>query len=308
MRLVTYLSGDGARIGAVLGNTVVDLRHWGEHAGVGVPVSMQQLIEDGARGIEAAHAALAAAPKSAEAGSPGIMPLSGVRLLAPIPTPRRNVICLGRNYVEHALESAEARGAAAPPPAHPVYFTKATTAVTGPYDPIPYDASVSTQIDWEAELGVILGRSGKHIPEERALDYVFGYTVINDITARDLQNQHLQWVLGKSIDGSCPMGPWIVTADELHDPHRLHIALRVNGVTKQQSSTDKLIFTINTCISVLSRGTTLLAGDIIATGTPAGVGFARKPPEFLKPGDVVEAEIEEIGTIRNTVEAVAGRQ
>jgi 2-keto-4-pentenoate hydratase/2-oxohepta-3-ene-1,7-dioic acid hydratase in catechol pathway len=304
MRLVTYLAGDGARIGAVAGNVIVDLEHWGQQAGVTMPGSMLQLIESGHQGLEAARAAFAAAPHSAEAGSPGIAPLQNTRLLAPIPNPRRNIICLGRNYVEHALESAGARGTAAPPPEHPVYFTKATTAINGPNDPIPYDATVSTEIDWEVELGVIIGRDGKHIPEEQALDSVFGYTVINDITARDLQNRHLQWFLGKSFDGSCPMGPWIVTADELRDPHKLHITLRVNGVTKQDSNTEKLIFNVNTCLSTLSRSTTLLAGDIFATGTPAGVGFARKPPEFLQPGDVVESEIEGIGTMRNTIEAV----
>jgi 2-keto-4-pentenoate hydratase/2-oxohepta-3-ene-1,7-dioic acid hydratase in catechol pathway len=308
MRLVTYLATDGERIGAVLGNAIVDLQHWGRQAGADVPPTMLQLIDEGDTGLRAARAALAAAPKSAEAGSAGIVALHGARLLSPIPNPRRNIICLGRNYLEHALESASARGAAAAPPAHPVYFTKATTAINGPYDPIPYDASVSTEIDWEVELGVIIGRQGKHIPEDQALDHVFGYTVINDVTARDLQNRHMQWFLGKSFDGSCPMGPWIVTADELHDPHNLHITLRVNSVTKQDSNTSKLIFNINTCLSVLSRGTTLLAGDIIATGTPEGVGFARKPPEFLKPGDIVESEIDGIGTLRNTVEDVSGQK
>ncbi len=304
MRLVTYLSGDGARLGAVFGNAIVDLQHWGQQAGLNMPGSMLQLIEEGPQGLETAQRALAAVPHSAEPGSPGVVALSGARLLAPIPNPRRNIICLGRNYVEHALESASARGTATPPPAHPVYFTKATTAINGPNDPIPYDASLSTEIDWEVELGVIVGRDGRHIPEDRALEWVFGYTVINDITARDLQNQHAQWFLGKSFDGSCPMGPWIVTPDELPDPHKLRLSLRVNGVTKQDSNTERLIFNINNCLSTLSRGTTLLAGDIFATGTPAGVGFARKPPEFLKPGDVVESEIEGIGTLRNTIEAV----
>jgi 2-keto-4-pentenoate hydratase/2-oxohepta-3-ene-1,7-dioic acid hydratase in catechol pathway len=301
MRLVTYMAANGGEhLGAVRGDAVVDLVHWGQQAGRPVPGSMLELIDAGTSGLDAARGALAAAGSSA-AGSPGVVALAGTRLLSPIPNPRRNIICLGRNYVEHALESAGARGSDAPPPAHPVYFTKATTAINGPYDPIPYDASVSTQIDWEVELGVVLGRGGKHIPEAQALDHVFGYTVINDVTARDLQNLHLQWHLGKSLDGSCPMGPWIVTADELQDPHKLRVTLRVNGVMKQDSSTDKLIFNVNTCISTLSRGSTLVAGDIFATGTPAGVGFARKPPEFLKPGDVMESEVEGIGVLRNTI-------
>jgi len=301
MRLVTYAANGEQRLGAVRGETIVDLQHWGGQTGGAVVDSMLGLIDAGEAGLKAAQRALDAAPASAAAGSPGVLPLAGTHLFSPIPTPRRNVICLGRNYIEHAMESAAARGTAAPPPAHPVYFTKATTAVTGPYDAIPYDATSSTQIDWEVELGLVLGRGGKQIPAEQALDHVFGYTVINDITARDLQNQHLQWFLGKSFDGSCPMGPWIVTADEVPDPHKLRVLLRVNGETKQDSTTDKLIFNINTCISVLSRNTTLIAGDIFATGTPAGVGFARKPPEFLKPGDVVEAEVVGLGTLRNTI-------
>lgn len=307
MRLVTYLARDGSqRVGAVHGETIVDLEHWGRQTGRAVPPSMLELIDAGRAGLEASRAALAAA--NAASGSQGTVPLAGTRLLAPIPNPRRNVICLGRNYVEHALESAAARGTDTPPPAHPVYFTKATTAVNGPFDAIPYNAAVSEQIDWEAELGVVLGRTGAFIPEERALDYVFGYTVINDVTARDLQNQHLQWFRGKSLDGSCPMGPWIVTTDELSDPHNLHITLRVNGVTKQDSNTSKLIFNVNVCISVLSQGLTLLAGDIFATGTPSGVGFARKPPEFLHPGDVVETEIDGVGTIRNVVGGPVGQK
>lgn len=299
MRLVTFAAGNGAHLGALRGEQVVDLAYWGAQAGTDVPPTMLALIDAGESGLEAARRALAAAP----AQGPGVLALDAVRLLAPIPEPRRNVICLGRNYAEHARESSAARGAEAPPPAHPVYFSKATTSVIGPTDPFPFDAAVSEQIDWEVELGVVIGRRGQGIPPERALEWVFGYTVLNDITARDLQNQHLQWFLGKSLDGSCPSGPCIVTADELPDPHALALRLRVNGVLKQEATTADLIFTINTCIATLSRGTTLLPGDLIATGTPAGVGFARKPPEFLRPGDIVEAEIDGIGTLRTPIVA-----
>jgi 2-keto-4-pentenoate hydratase/2-oxohepta-3-ene-1,7-dioic acid hydratase in catechol pathway len=173
--------------------------------------------------------------------------------------------------------------------------------VTGPYGSIPFDAAVSDQLDWEAELAVVIGRSGKNIPESEAMDYVFGYTVANDVSARDLQRQGKQFFKGKSLDGTCPMGPWIVTTAELTDPHNLRITSRVNGETKQDSNTDKMIFNIPATIAYLSRGMTLLPGDIISTGTPSGVGFARTPPEFLQPGDVVECEIEQIGTIRNGV-------
>jgi 2-keto-4-pentenoate hydratase/2-oxohepta-3-ene-1,7-dioic acid hydratase in catechol pathway len=210
-------------------------------------------------------------------------------------------MCLGLNYTEHAAESYTAQGKEVTLPEIPIVFTKATTSVTGPYDPIPFDAAVSDKLDWEAELAVVIGRQGKNIPEAAAMDYVFGYTVLNDVSARDLQRQGKQFFKGKSLDGSCPMGPWIVTAEELPDPHVLRITSRVNGDAKQDSNTDKMIFNIPAIIAYLSRGMTLQPGDIIATGTPSGVGFARTPPEFLQPGDVVECEIEQIGTIRNEV-------
>src|SRR5205807_7873544 len=189
-------------------------------------------------------------------------------------------------------------------PEYPVIFTKAPTTVNGPYGDIVIDPAVSEQIDWEAELAVIIGKGGKNIREEDALSYVFGYTVLNDVTARDLQARHKQFFKGKSLDGSCPMGPWIVTADEIPDPYNLALRLRVNGETKQDSRTNLMIFSINKAISVLSQGMTLEAGDILATGTPSGVGFSRTPPEFLKPGDVVEAEVENVGLIRNRVVSV----
>ena len=230
--------------------------------------------------------------------------LSAVQLAAPIPRPRKNILCLAVNYKEHAAETANVRGHSGEVPQVPVFFTKAPTTINGPYSDIPIDPTVSEEIDWEVELGVILGKSGKNIAEEDALSYVFGYTVLNDVTARDLQARHKQFFKGKSLDGSCPMGPWIITADEIPDPHNLELRLRVNGETKQASNTKLMIFSINTAISVLSAGMTLEAGDIIATGTPSGVGFSRTPPEFLKPGDIVEAEVEGVGIIKNRVARV----
>ena len=227
--------------------------------------------------------------------------LSEVQLAAPIPRPRKNIMCLGLNYSEHEKESSAARGRESNLPTAPVIFTKAPTTVNGPYSDIVIDPHVSERVDWEAELAVIIGKTGKNIREEDALDYVFGYTVLNDVTARDLQDRHRQYFKGKSIDGSCPMGPWIVTADEIPDPQYLPIRLRVNGVTKQESNTNTMIFSVRQIIATLSLGMTLEPGDIIATGTPSGVGFARKPPEFLKSGDVVETEIDGIGTMRNPV-------
>ncbi len=230
--------------------------------------------------------------------------LPEVELDAPVPRPRKNIMCLGLNYAEHARESAEARGRQPSTLEAPLFFTKAPTTINRPYGTIIIDPAVSTQIDWEAELAVIIGKPGKNIREEDALSHVFGYTVLNDVTARDIQNRHRQFFKGKSIDGYCPMGPWIVTADEIPDPQKLKLYLRVNGVTKQEDSTANMLFDVRSIISILSQGMTLEAGDIIATGTPSGVGFARNPPEFLKAGDVMETEIEGIGTVRNSVESL----
>jgi 2-keto-4-pentenoate hydratase/2-oxohepta-3-ene-1,7-dioic acid hydratase in catechol pathway len=227
--------------------------------------------------------------------------LANVHLASPIPQPRKNVLCLGRNYHEHAEESYHARGQQRPQGDAPVFFTKATTTINDPYGPIVIDAAVSEQIDWEAELAVIIGKAGKNIPEDQALAHIFGYTVLNDVTARDIQSRFKQFFKGKSLDGYCPMGPWICTADEVPDPQQLSIRLRVNGVLKQEASTADMIYPITTIIALLSQGMTLEPGDIIATGTPSGVGYARTPPEYLKAGDVMETAIAGLGLIRNNV-------
>jgi 2-keto-4-pentenoate hydratase/2-oxohepta-3-ene-1,7-dioic acid hydratase in catechol pathway len=281
------------RVGAVVSKTVVLpalAGHW--------PFAEETLlsvIERGPEGLSVLRDLVEGAPPYAR------LPLAGVEILAPIPRPRRNIMCLGWNYLDHARESARAFERAMAPHSDPVVFTKAVTTVNGPYADIPYDDQVSTQLDWEVELGVILGSGGRKIPRQDALGHVFGYTVINDISARDLQRRHKQFFLGKSLDGSCPMGPWIVTADEIPDPQRLGIRSRVNGVLKQDANTADQIFDVATTLSVLSRGMGLEPGDVIATGTPSGVGFARNPPEFLTPGDVVECEVERIGRLRNRV-------
>jgi len=219
-------------------------------------------------------------------------PLKRVRLLAPIRAPARNIFCLGRNYADHAAE----RGAAAPE--HPVYFTKPATAVVGPGDDVVHHA-VTKELDYEVELAVVIGAGGRDIARADALKHVFGYTVINDVTARDLQKRHQQWFKGKSLDTFCPMGPVLVTADELPDPQALAISLRVNGQLRQSSHTSKMIFPVAQCIEVLSQAMTLLPGDVIATGTPEGVGAASG--NFLKAGDRIEAEVEQIGILPSKI-------
>lgn len=230
--------------------------------------------------------------------------LSEVKLLAPIPKPPKNVLCIGRNYREHVSEGARANKTEDKVPEKPVYFTKAHTCIIGPGEAITFSPEVSEQIDWEAELAVVIGWRGRDISEDEALDYVFGYTCLNDVTARDLQRSHTQWFKGKSLDTFCPLGPWIVSADEIGDAQNLRLQLRVNGETKQEANTRDMIFNIRTIISTLSAGFTLEPGDVIATGTPSGVGYARVPPEFLKNGDVVEVEVEKIGVLRNPVKTL----
>jgi 2-keto-4-pentenoate hydratase/2-oxohepta-3-ene-1,7-dioic acid hydratase in catechol pathway len=227
--------------------------------------------------------------------------LAKVKLDAPV-RPLRNIFCVGRNYLEHAKEGAALFGKELKLPDVPTFFTKATpTSIAANDQTLRLDAKVSNEYDFEAELAVIIGTTCKDVTEADAMRVIFGYTAFNDVTARDLQRAHLQWFKGKSLDDCSPYGPWIVSADEIGDPAKVEIKFRLNGVEKQHSNTSKMIFNIPRLIAELSKGMTLLPGDVIATGTPEGVGFARTPPEFLKNGDVMEVEIEKIGTLRNTV-------
>ncbi len=229
------------------------------------------------------------------------IPRASVTLDAPL-TPRKNVFCVGRNYLAHAQEGARARGETdLDLPSVPTFFTKAPTALVGPDATLHLSSAISTKYDWEAELAVVIGTRCKDVAEADALAMVFGYTCLNDVTARDLQRAHQQWFKGKSLDDTCPIGPWIVDAPAIGDPQALAIALRVNGQTRQQSTTHAMIFSIPRIIAELSKGMTLEPGDIIATGTPDGVGFAMNPPVFLRDGDIMEVEIEGIGVLRNTV-------
>lgn len=229
-----------------------------------------------------------------------VISASGVRLLAPLPSPAKNVFCVGRNYMEHIAEGDRAQNQKVGVTEYPVYFTKPSTAVIGPGADIPIFPKLSVNIDYEVELAVIIGKPGLNITAAEAMDHVFGYTIVNDISARDVQRRHGgQYFKGKALDGSCPMGPLIVTADELGDPTRLGIRLSVNGESRQDGNTADMIFDIPTLIASLSEGLTLEPGDVIATGTPSGVGYAMEPPVFLQDGDKVVCEVDGVGTLEN---------
>ena len=232
----------------------------------------------------------------------GVRPLDGPHELdAPFPRPPRDLICLGKNFTAHATEFATAMGEAEEIPTAPIVFSKATTTVCGPRDVIVVDPDVTQAVDYEVELAVVVGRRGRHIPAERAYDYVAGYTVLNDLTARDLQSRHRQWFLGKSIDTFGPMGPVFVTSDEIPDPTALTLSSWVDGELRQRAFASQMIFDIPTVLAAISRVMTLEIGDIIAMGTPAGVGIGFEPPRYLGDGMVVTAEIDAIGRLENRI-------
>ena len=302
-RIANYLPKMGAtsRLGLVTNDgLVVDIPAEATRQKVQLsfdPTSTISLAASGNRGLSE----LAALFKGR--GS-NLQNVNQVILLSPIPKPQSNIYCVGWNYLDHFDEGKDRRAdqGVKEYPKVPVLFTKGTQTMNRPFDAIPYDGSYSTMIDWEAELAVVIGKKGKNISEENAMDYVFGYSAYNDTTARDVQQKRHsgQWFKGKSLDGHGPMGPWIVTAGGVNlDDTR--IICRVNGVEKQNASYKQMYFKIPVVIAELSRSLTLLPGDIIATGTPSGVGYSRKPPEFLKPGDTMETEITGVGIIRNTI-------
>ena len=298
MRLLMFEHGSGRRLGVLAeghSDTVVDLAELAAANGTTPPpADLMALIDAGDAGMASVKNLLAKLKPSA--GAPITRPLARVKLLAPLDPPRGNVIAIGRNYAKHAAETA-AKGEKPKPP---TVFSKAITSITGPNDDIPIDPAVSEEIDWEVELGVVIGKAGVNITREDALEHVFGYTVINDVTARDIQSDWGgQYFKGKSLDSSCPSGPWVVTPDEVDDPQALNLRLTVNGALKQDGTTSEMIHPVDSIISWVSIGMTLLPGMMIATGTPDGVGFARTPPEFIHVGDVVEAAVESIGTLRN---------
>ena len=258
--------------------------------------SILDLIDAGAEGLKTAR-------RLAE--DPDVHLSAAVELLAPIPRTRKNVFCVGRNYVDHVKEGARFPGAAEVKlPEVPQFFTKAPTAINAPGAPVRLDEGLTKLLDYEVELAVVIGKAGRDIPKDRAYEHVFGYTIANDVTARDLQRRHDQWFKGKSLDTSLPLGPWIVDAAEIGDPTTLELSLTVNGQERQRATASMMIFDIPAIIASLSAGMTLEPGDVIATGTPSGVGYAMTPPQGLKDGDVVVARIDRIGELTSPIRAV----
>lgn len=286
MKIATYIWGGQHHVGLVTadGKDITPLAIPAEKAKRGV----LELIEAIDRG------------ESLPAAAGPAIPLSAVQLTAPLPRPRRNLWCVGRNYHAHAqeLKASVFKDNDANPESWPIVFTKVPECVVGPFDDVKLPKGVSDQIDYEAELAVIIGTGGKNISRSNAMSHVFGYTVVNDVTARDVQMRHQQWDMGKSFDTFCPMGPWIVTADEL-DGLNTRVRCWVNGELRQDGPTSNMIFDIPTLIETVSRGITLYPGDVIATGTPAGVGMGLKPPQYIKTGDSIRIEIDGLGTIEN---------
>ncbi|PLC02825.1 hydrolase [Variovorax sp. RO1] len=286
MRIATFTSEGHRKVGLVSadGKTVTPLQLTPKQADSGVLTLIEILARGGSL---------------PEASSPAV-DLRDVVLDAPLPKPRRNLWCVGRNYHAHAKELSTSvfKDNASKTDEWPIVFTKVPECVVGPHDEVLVPSEVSAQIDYEAELAVVIGKGGKNIARDAAMSHVFGYTVVNDVTARDVQMRHGQWDLGKSFDTFCPMGPWIVTADEF-DGSKTRVRCWVNGELRQDGPTENMIFDIPTLIETISRGITLYPGDVIATGTPAGVGMGMNPPRYLRAGDVVRVEIERLGAIEN---------
>ncbi|PZO79837.1 MAG: FAA hydrolase family protein [Mesorhizobium amorphae] len=303
MKLVTFRASSEApaRLGVVMGESVVDVEALALSFGEDFPATMLELIELGPDGL----AALKRLLDSAEGHWPvrTTVPLSNVRLLAPIPRLRKNIFGIGLNYVEHVEESARTLDTAKELPKQPVIFSKPPTAVIGPFDPIEHNKDITRQLDWEVELAVVIGRTARRVTPEEAMSHVFGYSVMVDVSARDNRRAG-QWIYSKGQDSFAPFGPALVTADAIGDVHALDLWLTVNGEVKQSSNTRHMLFKIPTLISDISQAITLEPGDVIATGTPEGVGAGRSPQEWLWPGDVVEAHVEGIGSLRNPVVAV----
>lgn len=299
MRLVTYRHHqEAARLGVIQDDLLIDVARIAAAHGVVMPADMLSFIDLGPVAVQALAGILTDADQKALVGA--AMPLENAQLLAPIPRPRKNIFGIGLNYTKHIAESARSLDTAKELPQQPVIFSKPPTAVISASDPIRHNAAVTRQLDWETELAVIIGRTAKAVTKAAAMSHVFGYTIINDISARDCRRSG-QWIVSKGQDSFAPMGPCIVTADAIRDPHDLALSTHVNGVEKQNSNTKYMLFKIDELIADISNVMTLEPGDIIATGTPEGVGAGREPQEFMWPGDVLVSTIEGIGSMRNPI-------
>ena len=302
MKLLTYKTQDTEpRLGFIHNNQVIDMEDFGEISNFPLPNDMLDLIDMGFEIIAEITEMIAETPENFFEEI--AYEMNEVTFLAPIEKPRKNIVGIGLNYTEHVAESARTLDTTGKLPTKPIIFSKPPTTVTATNTEIIKNTKLTSQLDWECELAVVISKKGKYVAKEDAMDYVFGYTVINDVSARDCRREG-QWIVSKGQDTFAPMGPVLVTRDEIENPHNLNLTLKVNGVEKQNSNTKFMLFNINDLIEDLSIVFTLEPGDIIATGTPAGVGAGRDPQEWLHNGDVVEATIEGIGTIVNTVKEI----
>jgi len=302
MKLLTYITSDKEQRAAfVHNNKAVDLADFGEVANFPLPSTILELIDMGSEVVAEINALL---EEVSEAELDEISyDLNDIQITAPIPKPRKNIIGIGLNYTEHVAESARTLDTTGKLPQKPIIFSKPPTTVTGPGTDILLNPRLTQQLDWEVELAVVIGKKGKYVTKDEALDHVFGYTIVNDISARDCRREG-QWIVSKGQDTFAPMGPYLVTKDEIENPHNLNLSLKLNGIEKQNSNTAFMLFNINDLVEDLSTVFTLEPGDIIATGTPAGVGAGRSPQEWMKDGDVVECYVENIGTLVNTVKEI----
>lgn len=302
MKLLTYKTQDTEpRLGFIHNNQVIDMQDFGDISNFPLPNDMLELIDMGFEIIPEITEMIAETPENFFEEI--AYEMDEVTILAPIEKPRKNIIGIGLNYTEHVAESARTLDTTGKLPTKPIIFSKPPTTVTATNTEIIKNTKLTSQLDWECELAVIISKKGKYVSKSEALDYVFGYTVINDISARDCRREG-QWIVSKGQDTFAPMGPVIVTKEEIENPHNLNLSLKVNGVEKQNSNTKFMLFNINDLIEDLSVVFTLEPGDIIATGTPAGVGAGRDPQEWMYDGDVVEATVEGIGTITNTIKEI----
>ena len=303
MKLLTYKTQDNEeqRLGFIHNNQVIDMEDFGEISNFPLPTTMLELIDMGYELVEELNDMVAdTEPAFFEEIA---YSMDEVIFLAPIPKPRKNIIGIGLNYTEHVAESARTLDTTGKLPQKPIIFSKPPTTVTATNTDIIKNTKLTSQLDWEVELAVVIGKKGKYVSKADAMDYVFGYTVINDISARDCRREG-QWIVSKGQDTFAPMGPILVTKEEIANPHNLNLSLKVNGIEKQNSNTKFLLFNINDLIEDLSTVFTLEPGDIIATGTPSGVGAGRDPQEWLYNDDVIECTVEGIGTIVNTVKEI----